>query len=728
MERDGLYFKDIDGSGEWKPFDDWRLPPHERAAALVKALTIKEKLGQLFISDWRMGRDQPDPARRDESGLLDEGTFTGKTIFGEQTLPGTTTLIQSWWARHLILRANPQPEELADFVNQLNAVAEGCAHFVPVQLASNSRNENGKAVFGMNDATGVFTAWPGTLGIAAAIRGDSIALADRFADCVRRQWNAVGLKKGYMYMADTLTDPRWQRAYGTFGEDEALIGEIMRHIVPRIQGSESGPTPDGVAMTVKHFPGGGARENGFDPHYAMGQWNVYATPGSLRRYHLPGFRAAVEAGVSSVMPYYAKPSASKSARQLCDGGRALEMKPLGFAYNGEFTQDLLRGELGFKGYINSDTGIVHNMCWGVEKLDKPERIAYAVNGGGVDLISGLFDIEYGLEAMARAQNGYYDTHPLPEGFALEDVTLSEAALDRAVTRTLTELFALGLFENPYRDPQKARQIICENEADREEAMQAHRKSVVLLKEDGTLPLTQARLAGKRVYAECFAQSQAEADKATQALRTRLEGEVQLTADPGQADIALLMLDPSSGAYFHATAGYLELEICEEKVVCDVDEQGRPTARTHAETTLCGMARLCAAAEAVHARGGKVIMHINFTLPWGLGRVEPLADVLTAGFDTDSGATIDVLMGRFSPTGRLPLTLPRGDAVLSVDAQGVCISPNDVPGYDKDRYLPESLKDENGVGYAYRDSAGHYYALGFGLRLSDAGEASGSLRD
>lgn len=346
----------------------------------------------------------------------------------------------------------------------------------------------------------------------------------------------------------------------------------------------------------------------------------------------------------------------------------------------------------------------------------------------MDLISGLFDIEYGLEAMARAQNGYYDTHPLPEGFALEDVTLSEAALDRAVTRTLTELFALGLFENPYRDPQKARQIICENEADREEAMQAHRKSVVLLKEDGTLPLTQARLAGKRVYAECFAQSQAEADKATQALQTRLEGEVQLTADPGQADIALLMLDPSSGAYFHATAGYLELEICEEKVVCDVDEQGRPTARTHAETTLCGMARLCAAAEAVHARGGKVIIHINFTLPWGLGRVEPLADVLTAGFDTDSGATLDVLMGRFSPTGRLPLTLPRGDAVLSVDAQGVCISPNDVPGYDKDRYLPESLRDENGVGYAYRDSAGHYYALGFGLRLSDAGEASGSPRD
>ena len=50
---------------------------------------------------------------------------------------------------------------------------------------------------------------------------------------------------------------------------------------------------------------------------------------------------------------------------------------------------------------------------------------------------------------------------------------------------------------------------------------------------------------------------------------------------------------------------------------------------------------------------------------------------------------------------------------------MCVSPNDVPGYDKDRYLPESLKDQNGAGYAYRDSAGNDYALGFGLRLTPA---------
>lgn len=73
----------------------------------------------------------------------------------------------------------------------------------------------------MNDAAGVFAAWPGTLGIAAAVKGDSIKIIDAFADCIRREWDATGMKKGYMYMADCMTDPRWQRSYGTFGRPGA---------------------------------------------------------------------------------------------------------------------------------------------------------------------------------------------------------------------------------------------------------------------------------------------------------------------------------------------------------------------------------------------------------------------------------------------------------------------------------------------------------------------------
>lgn len=722
IERDGLYFKDLDGSGQFQPYDDWRLPPGERAAAYVKVLTVDEKIAQLFISDWHMGKypatgpmsSVTGPIQLDESGVLNETEYHGKNIFGEQHLPGTTDLIKKWFSRHLILRANPTSDDLVDWINQLNAVAEECERFIPVQVVSNSRNENGEIVFGMNDAAGVFATWPGTLGIAAAVKGDSIGIVDKFAGCVRREWDAVGMKKGYMYMADVITDPRWQRSYGTFGEDPVLVSEIFEHLIPGIQGSGDGVTPNGVAMTVKHFPGGGPRENGFDPHYAEGQWNVYATPGSLQKYHLPPFLPAVKFNAASIMPYYSKPSAEKSAPQEDMEGAPLSLESYGFAYNKVFIDGLLREQMGYKGYINSDTGIVHNMCWGVNMLDKAERIGYAVNTSGVDLIGGMFDNALGREAYDRGKNRYYDTHVIPEGFIPKDLVLSDEALDRAVTRTLTELFRAGMFENPYRDPAKALEIIADKE-DWAEAELTHRKSVVLLKNNNVLPLSAKKLEGKTIYAEAFHKRPEVAQTATQTLRELLAG-YALTDDYTQADYAVLMVNPSSGEYFSATKGYLELDICEDKVVCDVDDQGRPADTTHLETTLSGAGRIPEIAKAIRSRGGKVIANINITLAWQVGNVEPWADALTAGFDTFPVAVLDVFFGRFDPIGKLPVTLPRGDEVLAVNSTGICISPNDVPGFDKDQYMPDEFRDENGKAYAYRDSMGNYYELGFGLKF------------
>ena len=349
------------------------------------------------------------------------------------------------------------------------------------------------------------------------------------------------------------------------------------------------------------------------------------------------------------------------------------------------------------------------MKWGVEMLDEPERIGFAVNNAGVDIISGLYDNAFGKEAYDRATNGYYDTHTLPEGFTPEMVTLNDEALDRAVTRTLTEMFELGMFENTYRDAKKAAELVA-TPADWEAAELAHRQSVVLLKNDGALPL---KAEGKKVYAEAFHKNPDAGKAATAALREML-GEVTLVEDYHDADIAILFVNPSSGDYFTATAGYLELDICEGKEVPNVDDFCRPLQETHLETTLSGTNRIAEIAEALHAKGGKVIANINFPLAWMVGNVERYADALTAGFETYPAATLDVLFGRYNPTGKLPITLPKGDAVLAVNENGVCISPNDVPGYDKDLYMPECLKDENGKAYAYRDAAGNYYELNFGL--------------
>ena len=128
LEQDGLTFKDIDGTGTLSPVNDWRNSPAERAAAYVKTLSVKEKIAQLFISDWRMAKypiTGPMAAlykdiekKTDETGILDEGEFRGKTIFGEQYLPGTSTLLKDWFNRHVILRANATPADLADWMNQ----------------------------------------------------------------------------------------------------------------------------------------------------------------------------------------------------------------------------------------------------------------------------------------------------------------------------------------------------------------------------------------------------------------------------------------------------------------------------------------------------------------------------------------------------------------------------------------------------------------------------------
>ena len=721
-KKEKLYFKDIDGTGKVSKVNDWRLPATERAEAYVKTLTLEEKIGQLFISDWRMGKyvkpleanskgEKSEP-KLDESGTLDEAPLIGRNIFGDMNLPGTSTFLKEWFGRHTILRENPPVEDLVDYLNQLQAVAEECKHFVPVEVTSNSRNEHGEKVFGMNDAGGVFPTWPGTLGVAAAAKGDSIKVVDQFAEAVRRSWEAVGLRKGYMYMADVMSDPRWQRTYGTFGEDPKFIKKTFEHMIPRIQGGKTGVTKDGVAMTVKHFPGGGARENGFDPHYAAGQWNVYQTKDSLKKYHLPAFQTAVDLKAASIMPYYAKPALEKSAAQKDKAGKKMEMQPYGFAFNKPFIDGLLRNQMGFEGYVNSDSGIIHNMCWGVEMLDKPERIGFAINNAGVDLISGSFDIEDAMEAYKRSKNDYYEKNPVPEGFTKEELVLTDEAINRAVARTLTEMFELGMFEDTYRDVKAAKKVIS-NQKDWDNAYAAHLKSVTVLKNDWVLPLTPEATWEKNVYAEAFHKDPRMAEQYTKELRELLT-QINLVDDPKDADYAILMLYPSSGEYFHATKGYLELDICEGKVVHDVDDKCRPVEATHEETTLTGAERIQYISETVRANNGKVIINVNFTLAWMLGNIEPYADALTAGFNTYPQAVLDVIRGLYQPTGKLPFTLPRGDEVLAVNEDGVCISPNDVPGYDKDQYMPDHLKDENGKAYAYRDGHGNYYELDFGL--------------
>ena len=540
----------------------------------------------------------------------------------------------------------------------------------------------------MNDAGGIFSTWPGTLGLAAAAQGDiknggDASLISEFAKIAHEEWDATGIRKGYMYMADTVTDPRWQRTYGTFGEDPEFISDAIGRLIDGFQGEELGK--DSIAMTTKHFPGGGARENGFDPHYEEGKWNLYPTPGSLEKYHLPPFRAAVEHGTSSIMPYYSIPSIKKSVVQEFEG-EDIPFEEVGFTFNHYFINHILREKLGFKGYINSDSGIVNNMSWGVEELSEAERFAKAVNAG-TDIVADTNDIENLKLAISKGW-------------------ISEKRINEANVRLLTEMFTLGLFDDrTYNSPELATSVVS-NQANWDAAYEGHKKSVTILKNQSeTLPLTAEKLNNKKVYVEVLHKETERATAYTEKARKECQelGQFTLTDNYEEADVAIMFLHPKSGSYFNATPGLLELDICEDKVVSALDGS------LYQETTLTGMDHLKEVADNIHSRGGKVVISVNVTLPWILGSVEPLADALIAGYDTFYNAQFEVIAGNSRPVGVLPLTLPASEEVIAVYQNGDCVSRNDVPGYDKDKYMPE------GLSYAYKDSDGNIYKLGHGLR-------------
>ena len=126
---------------------------------------------------------------------------------------------------------------------------------------------------------------------------------------------------------------------------------------------------------------------------------------------------------------------------------------------------------------------------------------------------------------------------------------------------------------------------------------------------------------------------------------------------------------------------------------------------------------------MHEKGGIVIGAIKVTQPWILSNLEPFCDGLIAQFGVPQKAQIAVVTGEYNPTGKMPITMVSCNEVIATNWEyledgriyEICVSPNDVPGYDKDPYIdPAILAKVPGGSYAYRDADGNYYRSGFGL--------------
>ena len=331
LKVDNLEFKDLNKNGKLDKYEDWRLSAEERSADLLSKMSVEEKAGFMLINTVSMiGAKKAEAEGLVASDFNETGGQT-RGGFGEapansgagrtQTTTGATGVagvlanisggggvtkfVKEYNNRHFIYRMNESPKNTAEWANKLQALCESQPLGIPAIVASNPRNNiTVNASLGTSAGASIFSAWPGELGLSAM---RDLKLTREFADISRQEWLAVGLRKGYMYMADLATEPRWSRVNGTFGEDAEWVAKMITEVIYGFQGEKL--SASSVALTTKHFPGGGSGEDGQDSHFEWGKKEIY--PGGMFENNLIPFRAAIKAGTSSMMPYYSLPSGTK---------------------------------------------------------------------------------------------------------------------------------------------------------------------------------------------------------------------------------------------------------------------------------------------------------------------------------------------------------------------------------------------------------------------------------
>ena len=600
--QEGQYqFKDLNKNGQLDPYEDWRLSAGERASDLLDRMTVDEKIGFMIISQINMG-PQGTSDLNEQDVVTTRNQFTGEEADAAINVSGTTKGILERHLRHFILRANAPAKTMAEWANKVQAVAESSRLGIPVIFASNPRNHIAvDNSMGLNVGNSYLTQWPGTLGLGAA---NDPELVRRFAETAAEEWVACGIRKGYMYQLDLSTEPRWSRIEGTFGEDADRVSAIAKALVEGFQGERLGP--HSVALTMKHFPGGGAEMKGWDSHYSYGQNLVY--PGNMMDYHLQPFKAAVDAGVSGIMPYYARPHDT-------------QYEEVGSAFNYGLLTELLRNTLGFKGIVNSDTGPINNMPWGVEALSITERYQKAI-AAGTDLFSGGADIK-NLKAT-------YDAG-----------MISDKQIDTSVKRLLVEKFELGLFENPYVDPDYA-EAVANSPEHQALAAEAFRKSIVLLRNDASvLPLKP----GTRVFFDNLAKENAHKG----IILENNSWDIEFVENSEDADVALLWVTPRStnSGFLGGSGGNTEISNQLSDNGVDTDYINRITSSL------------------------PTVIFINFSRPWVIQEIETGdAKTLLATFGTTLPSIIDITTGRTNPSGKLPFGIPVSQDVVDNNKEDV----------------------------------------------------------
>jgi beta-glucosidase len=436
-----------------QPYRNPLVPVAVRVADLLSRMTLREKAGLLFHTMIGIGPDGRLAAADPDSSLLsNEDMIVGLAM------------------NHFNVVGTAPPRQFAQWHNRLQELAADTRLGIPVTLSTDPRHARSD---NPNTAVlaGPFSRWPESLGLAAT---RDPRLVERFADTVRREYLAVGLRVALHPQVDLATEPRWPRTVGTFGADADLTCELVRPYVRGLQGTSLGPRS--VATMTKHFPGAGPQKDGEDAHFAEGREQIY--PGGRFAEHLGPFLAALRAGTSQLMPSYGMPVGTS-------------YEEVGFGFNRDVITGLLRERLGFDGIVCTDWGLLTGAqyhgetrparAWGVEGLSHHQR-ALKVLEAGADQFGGEARPDLLIDLVHSG-------------------ALSQARLDVSAGRLLREKFVLGLFDSRYVDPETAEKTV--GRADfRAAGLAAQRASVTLL--TNAAPDCPAHLPlrpGLRVYGE-----------------------------------------------------------------------------------------------------------------------------------------------------------------------------------------------------------------------------------
>lgn len=705
---DGYAFKDLNRDGKLDVYEDWRQPVEKRVDDLVSKLSIEEIAGLMLYSN-----HEAIPATS-----YDVSDYNGKPYTESGANPWDLSdnqkrFLKEDYLRHILVTTIESPEIAARWNNEVQAYVEGMGHGIPANNSSDPRHSaRADAEFNAGGG-GKISMWPGPLGLAATF---SPALVKRFGEIASEEYRALGFATALSPQVDIATDPRWYRFHGTLGEDPKLSADLARAYCDGFQTSTgedeiaNGWGYKSVNAMVKHWPGGGACEAGRDAHYGFGKYAVYPN-NNYQLHKIPFTEGAFKLEgktkmASAVMPYY-----TISYKQGAEN--------VGNSYDPDIITRQLREEAHYNGVVCTDWGItadekhpgIHSgKPWGVEKLTVAQR-HYKALMAGVDQFGGNNDKIPVMEAyqMGVKEHG--------EEWMMNRMRTS-------ARRLLLNIFRTGLFENPYLDPSHTAETVgCPKYM--KEGYEAQIKSVVMLKNHAnTLPIrtdTSSTASKKRVYIPTrhvpvyrnFWGGIVEAQDITPVSTKLASKYFTVVNSPAEADLAIVFIDsPNSGSGYSLEdvkaggTGYVPISLqysnytahkARKQSIAGGDPFEKFTNRTYngKSTKIINKGDMDLVITTKKSMGKRpVIVSVNLSNPTVMKEIEPYADALFATFDVQHQTTLDLITGRYEPSGLLPMQMPADMDTVEEQAEDT----------------PRDMR-------CYRDADGNSYDFAYGLNWS-----------